>query len=533
MEQEPRCSSEPVDTCDRGDQAIAEDQRRTGLQSAEPWEVYTTEPSDIVIGLVGLLGTDHHKMIVMLQERLKLFGYQSDVILISKRVIPAIVGPEKIPTDSEFKRSEALINFGNQIRRVSNNPAVLAIAAAAEIGRCRPTDESTRNAYIISSLKHPEEVAELRKIYRNGFYLFALHTDRDQRMEYMTGQGCSKMTEAEALALITRDEHEPEKHGQQTRDTFALADFFCADERNDDKLRYSVIRCLDLVFCSPRITPTFNEFAMFMAFASSLRSADLSRQVGAVVARGEEILSTGANDCPKPGGGLYWPEFIGDRIDDVPRGRDYKRGCESNTVEKQRLLTEITSEFDKEMQKKARTILENSSLMNITEYGRVVHAEMEALLACARSNVSCVGATLYCTTFPCHNCAKHIIAAGIDELIYIEPYPKSRALEFHDDAVTLEKCDEIDKKVRFKPFIGVGPRQFFDLFSMSLSSGRTIYRKEHGGIAARWQPASAVPRMQMLPFSHLDFEEHAAQYLSELDLTEEPTNANPEQNAGR
>ena len=41
------------------------------------------------------------------------------------------------------------------------------------------------------------------------------------------------------------------------------------------------------------------------------------------------------------------------------------------------------------------------------------HAEMEALLSCARSGVSTRGATLYSTTFPCHNCAKHIIAAGV------------------------------------------------------------------------------------------------------------------------
>ena len=48
---------------------------------------------------------------------------------------------------------------------------------------------------------------------------------------------------------------------------------------------------------------------MFMAFASALRSADLSRQIGAVIAHDNEIIATGANDCPKSGGGLYWPEY--------------------------------------------------------------------------------------------------------------------------------------------------------------------------------------------------------------------------------
>ncbi|MDN3612645.1 hypothetical protein QWZ16_23945 [Vibrio ostreicida] len=26
--------------------------------------------------------------------------------------------------------------------------------------------------------------------------------------------------------------------------------------------------------------------------------------------------------------------------------------------------------------------------------------------------------------FPCHNCAKHIVASGIKRVVYVEPYPK-------------------------------------------------------------------------------------------------------------
>lgn len=44
-------------------------------------------------------------------------------------------------------------------------------------------------------------------------------------------------------------------------------------------------------------------------YLSSLRSADLSRQVGAVISKDRNIISTGANDIPKFGGGQYWPEF--------------------------------------------------------------------------------------------------------------------------------------------------------------------------------------------------------------------------------
>ena len=50
--------------------------------------------------------------------------------------------------------------------------------------------------------------------------------------------------------------------------------------------------------------------------------------------------------------------------------------------------------------------LTRSSLRHITEYGRAVHAEMDALIACARMGSAVRGGTLYVTTYPCHNCAR-------------------------------------------------------------------------------------------------------------------------------
>lgn len=520
----PPTSSGAVTGGERPTTAVLPEVVRLGLRPPEgAYEVHTSQPSEIVIGLVGPLGTDNEKVRAMLESRLQEYLYKAELIRISTVVMPAVAGPHNIPQGSKYHRAKGLIELGNQIRAESKNNAVLAIAAAAEIRRRRSNAEGevAKVAYIISSLKLPEEVSELRKIYGSGFYLFAVHADKPRRLQYLAGDGAVDMSLAQAQELITRDEHEQEDYGQHTRDTFHLADFFLADEHNDDKLRYSIQRCLDLIFGNPTITPTFNEFAMFMAFAASLRSADLSRQVGAVVAKGTDILSTGANDCPSPGGGLYWPSFVGNQIDDTARGRDYKRGFDSNAIEKAKLIAGIVEKFPEQERERARSILDGSAINDLTEYGRVVHAEMEALLACARRNITSRGATLYCTTFPCHNCAKHIIAAGIEQVIYIEPYPKSKALDFHDDAVTTEKVEGGDERVRFKPFIGVGPRQFFDLFSLSLSAGRPIERKSEDGRAVAWRAVDATPRVQMLPVAHRKFEEHAADYLRTLVPQEE------------
>jgi hypothetical protein len=133
---------------------------------------------------------------------------------------------------------------------------------------------------------------------------------------------------------------------------------------------------------------------------------------------------------------------------------------------------------------------------------------MEALLSCARTGVSPRGGTLYSTTFPCHNCAKHIVAAGVSRVVFVEPYPKSLAVELHSDSIILAnemKTGEGKGKVRFEPFVGVGARRFMDLFSMTLSSGKKINRKLNG-IIVNWTRASALVRVPMMPISYIEQE---------------------------
>jgi hypothetical protein len=57
-------------------------------------------------------------------------------------------------------------------------------------------------------------------------------------------------------------------------------------------------------------------------------------------------------------------------------------------------------------------LVRDTTLMSVGEFGRTVHAEMAALLDTAKRGVPVDGCTLYSTTFPCHNCTKHIAAAG-------------------------------------------------------------------------------------------------------------------------
>lgn len=156
-------------------------------------------------------------------------------------------------------------------------------------------------------------------------------------------------------------------------------------------------------------------------------------------------------------------------------------------------------------------------LKDITEFGRAVHAEMEALLACMRIGVSPRGGTLYSTTFPCHNCAKHIVAAGIQRVVYVEPYPKSRALDLFSDSIRFQDDPSMSgtSLVRFEPFVGMAPRRFFDIFSLRLGHGQEIRRKAEGKMV-EWRIESSYPRNELNHTSYLELEKIAAHQLVQL-----------------
>lgn len=476
--------------------------------------------SELVIGLIGAVGTELQKVRDIIDERLKVIGYDVVHVRITQDVIPNIVKPEPWEQGDEYARIVSLMDAGDEARRKSGDNSILALGTAAFVNSERDTETDEpkprpRRAYIISSLKHPAEVERLRAIYPEGFYLIGVHADEERRRKYLKED--KRITnEAQIENLIRRDEHGQVEYGQRVADTFHLSDFFVRIDDDGERLKRSLWRLLALLFGHPYVTPTFDEHAMFMAFVASLHSSDLSRQVGAVVTVNSQVLATGTNDAPKAHGGQYWA--VSDKLPEDVKfpedGRDFARGCDSNKVEQQKIIDEIIYQcqnggLDRE---RVAAALEASRIRDLTEFGRIAHAEMDALLSCARAGISTQGATLYATTFPCHNCAKHIVAAGVRRVVFIGPYPKSKAAEFHEDSIQVgfngeeggeETCP---RRVRFQPFVGVGPRRFFDLFSMRLGSGYTLKRKDEGGKKIDWSPEAGRLRLQMLPASYLTLE---------------------------
>lgn len=53
---------------------------------------------------------------------------------------------------------------------------------------------------------------------------------------------------------------------------------------------------------------------------------------------------------------------------------------------------------------------------------RTIHAEMNTLLQCARFGTATAGAVIYVTDFPCLQCTKSLLQAGITQINYLRNY---------------------------------------------------------------------------------------------------------------
>ena len=117
---------------------------------------------------------------------------------------------------------------------------------------------------------------------------------------------------------------------------------------------------------------SWDEFFMRVAIAARMRSKDPNTQVGACIAGPDNrILSVGYNGTPS---GLNDDDFPWDTSDDP--------------------LTD--------------------------KHNYVIHAEANAILNYRGSLKELSGARVYVTLFPCQECAKTLVQAGIGEVIYLD-----------------------------------------------------------------------------------------------------------------
>jgi deoxycytidylate deaminase len=326
--------------------------------------------------------------------------------------------------------------------------------------------------FLIHQFKRKEEIDLLRNVYGRLFFQVSIYSRRGARVDYLSRKFASSdhatghlRYRHAAEELIQVDEDEVGRpHGQRVAKIFHDADFIASIDA-PESIETQINRFCELIFGANSISPTRTEYGLFLAKAAALRTLDLSRQVGAAIFTSNgDIVALGTNEVPRAGGGTYWSE---DRFDD----RDFKRKHDSNFQRKREILAQLmeTIGSDRSVDDAlADPKIQDSQFMDALEYGRVVHAEMSALADAARQGMAVMGGTLFCTTFPCHLCAKQIIAGGLAKVVFLEPYPKSLATDLHSDAICVEGGDRGHYQsypcVEFEHFCGVTPRRYREIF---------------------------------------------------------------------
>lgn len=469
-----------------------------------------TNTSELILALCGPIGSPIKAVRNTLENSLKnKYGYECQIIRLSE-LIEQHCGTT-IPASPRYKKTEALIENGNKLRE-QYGASILADLAIAKIRIDREEfkesirsnrHRSRRICYIIDSIKNQSELDLLRQVYREILYVVGAFSPMPAREKNLSLDYPGASSEV-VKSLIEKDASSSGRTGQTVSDTFPQSDFFLRmDTNSENALNIRVERFLDLVLGVKIVTPTADESAMYAAASAAGNSACLSRQVGAAVTSDDgQLLSVGWNDVPKPFGGLYQNDYRKDAANEYDYRCHNKGGKCYNDEEKSFLAENIISSLGdlinpNEISNAIERINSNTKIKGLIEFSRAVHAEMHAILNALKiSGEKVQGGNIYVTTYPCHGCARHIIAAGIANVYYIEPYKKSLATKLHDDAIT--EIESENKLVRILPYEGVAPARYFSLFKM----GNT-QRKSKGTII-RISPHEAIPRseksLQSLPF---------------------------------
>ena len=335
-------------------------------------------------------------------------------------------------------------------------------------------------------LKHLDEVKLLRQVYGSAFFLVGVACNVDERRNLLAETLLhSNASTVEAERLILRDQADSQNrdYGQNVRDAFALADVFVPGANGID-VRLPIDRFLDSVFGEPFLTPTRHEEGMKFAEVAALRSAATGRQVGAALipVSGTPVVA-GTNEVPKPGGGQFWTS-------DSPDYRDFRIGRDPNKVHIKWVVQEflerlsqagwLSEEFTGktgqeladlafESDGSGSSVLKDARVTDLIEFARCLHAEQATIINAARSGVMTQDAVLYTTTFPCHECAKMIIGAGVAEVHYVAPYPKSLVSSIFRELIDVCPRVEIfggsgEEKIPFRQFLGIAPRWYEHAF---------------------------------------------------------------------
>lgn len=501
---------------------------------------------EIVIALCGPIGSPLHQAADQIANALNEYEYRTEKLRLSDliRLNASEVGMT-IQESPRVDEIDSLISVGDALRQKFGND-ILAKLAIAKISGDRakaygqfndraaeaetPPNERIvghRICHVIDSIKNSAELDLLRLIYGDALFAVGVFSQLEIRRKNL--ERPDALSSDDVNRLIDKDSGEEFSHGQSVRDTFPHCDFFLrvdhtivepSEAKAVAQLVEKLRRFFGLLFKTSVVTPTQEEAAMYAAASAARNSACMSRQVGAAVTSSSgEVLAVGWNDVPRSGGGLYGKPPISSfqMSRNAPGNEDHRCFAKAgqkchNDEEKNNIASKIVDVLVSKnlVSESARlsaisAIVTDSRIRDLIEFSRAVHAEMHAILGAGRvAGDLIVAGKLYVTTYPCHSCARHIVAAGISEIHYIEPYRKSLATRLHEDALT--ESINPDGKVAILQFDGVAPRRFIEIFNAGtrkLNGTLNLPARRHA-IPSTRVSLRAIPRLEEVVVAEIE-----------------------------
>ncbi len=170
-------------------------------QIKDPLELFDFADSELIIGIVCAVGTDYSPIRDSIARLLQDYGYETFVVRISDLI--GRFTSEPLAEEPEGARINARMDAGNDVCRQTARKDLWALAAIAEISakRAEPAG-AKRQAHLLLSLKRPEEVTTLRRVYGDGFFLIGVFATEQERLHTLMEKDVPK---SEALKLIQRD----------------------------------------------------------------------------------------------------------------------------------------------------------------------------------------------------------------------------------------------------------------------------------------------------------------------------------------
>ena len=490
---------------------------------------------ELVVAIVAPIGTDLPMLSKVITECLSEVNYKT----ISIKVTDALKSLKidfKLTENPADERYHSYIDAGNKLRRALGRSEAFSLFTIASITSARSVvnkggrDPLLRTAFVISQFKRPEEIELLRRVYGPNLVQVSAFCAREKRISNLATKIRDSSDrnkrrdpfESKAIDLVNRDaDEEDESFGQRVRQTFPLADIV-VDASSEASAYSSFNRFLRAFFGDKTVSPSTDEQGMFIAKSASFRSSDLARQVGAAILGCDgSVHAIGCNEVPKVGGGAYWDS---DELD----ARDFKLGIDHGDKLRRDVLGDLIERLQKKgllrdelckqnggdllnqlLADSGKLAVKESMLMDVIEYGRAVHAEMMAITDASRFGKPIAGSTLYSTTFPCHLCARHIVASGINRVVYIEPYPKSLVPELYADSISVKEGEDPGTKIPFQPFVGISPNRYAELFS------KTRW-KDADGKPNQWIAERSQPIIRLLTAQYFQNEDAVLVSLAEI-----------------